>query len=281
MILIFLISVLVLAITIAWLVQRWLPQGVNVYRKAFTHSAQTRLSEFFLFLDPTSLWQANLLVCAFVFTLILAMTGSMVLAAGGAGIVLLTPRWGLTYLRRRRSRRFDDQLPDLLLSLAGAMRAGSGVHTALHHIVPHSPAPLSQEFGLILREQRMGVSFEQALANLYTRLPAEGTGLVVSALTIAMRNGGNLAETLERIAATLRARIQLRAKVDALTSQGRLQAWVMAGLPIVLALVLDRLEPQAMALLWHTPVGWIVLATVVVLEVAGVLLIRRIVNIQV
>lgn len=281
MIFLFMVCVLTVAAIVAWLLQHWLPQGVAHYRNAFTRTAESRLSEFFLFLDPARLWQANLLVCAAVFLLALVLSASFGLASIAAGLVLAVPRWGLAYLRRRRQSRFEAQLPDLLLSLAGALRAGSGVQAALRHIVPQSPAPLSQEFGLMLREQRMGVSFEQALANLYVRLPGEGTGLIVSSLNIAMRNGGNLAETLDRIAVTLRARIQLRARVDALTSQGRLQAWIMAALPLVLAWVLDQLDPQSMALLWHTPAGWAVMGVVVMLEFAGILLIRRIVNIQV
>src|SRR5690606_18999795 len=216
-----------------------------------------------------------------VFIVVVVASASPGLALAAAGVVLAAPRWALGHLRRRRQSRFDEQLPDLLLSLSGALRAGSSVQAALHHIVPQAPVPLSQEFGLVLREQRMGVPLEQALANLQERMPSEGTGLVVSSLSIALGNGGNLAETLERIAATLRARTQLRVRVAALTSQGRLQAWIMACLPLALALVLDHLDPQSMALLWHTPAGWAVLAVVAVLELAGIALIRRIVDIQV
>lgn len=281
MILVFLAGILVAGAMVAWLMQRWLPQGLVHYRKAYTRTARTRLGEFFLFLDPASLWQANLLACGAVFIVIVLASASPGLALASAAAVLAAPRWVLIHLRRRRQSRFDEQLPDLLLSLSGALRAGSSVQAALHHIVPQAPVPLSQEFGLVLREQRIGVPLEQALANLQERMPGEGTGLVVSSLSIALGNGGNLAETLERIAATLRARGQLRARVAALTSQGRLQAWIMACLPLALALVLDHLDPQAMALLWHTPAGWAVLAVVAVLELAGIALIRRIVDIQV
>lgn len=281
MIFLFLANVLVLGFIAVWLAQRWLPQWLDRYHNAFTHTAQNRLGEFFLFLDPASLWRANLLVCGGVFIFVLLVSGSLGLSFTAGTIVLVAPRWCLTYLRRRRQAQFDEQLPDLLLSLSGALQAGSSVQTALRHIVPQSPAPLSQEFGLMLREQRMGVSFEQALHNLHARMPGEGAGLVVSSLNIALHNGGNLAETLERIAMTLRARTRLRARVDALTSQGRLQAWIMACLPLALALVLDQLDPETMALLWHTPTGWAVLAVVALLEVAGIMLIRRIVDIQV
>ncbi|WP_397473072.1 type II secretion system F family protein [Pusillimonas sp.] len=281
MIFIFLANVLVVAFIVIWLAQRWLPQWLDRYHSAFTHTAQNRLGEFFLFLDPASLWRANLFVCGGVFVVVVLVSGSLGLSLTAGAIVLVAPRWGLAYLRKRRQAHFDEQLPDMLLSLAGALQAGSSVQTALRHIVPQTPAPLSQEFGLMLREQRMGVSFEHALKNLHARMPGEGTGLVVSSLNIALHHGGNLAETLERIAMTLRARTRLRARVDALTSQGRLQAWIMACLPLALALVLDHLDPQTMALLWHTSTGWAVLAVVALLEVVGIVLIRRIVDIQV
>lgn len=275
------VCVLVVAGIGAWLAQQWLADGASRYRTIFTRTAEHRLSEFFLFLDPAQLWQANLIACAAVVLAMVLFTSSWMLTLAAAGSMLMVPKWAIGYVRKRRLARFDEQLPDLLLSLAGALRAGSSVQAALRHIVPQAPAPLSQELGLVLREQRMGVSFSQAMSNLYLRMPGEGCGLVVSSLNIAIHNGGNLAETLERIALTLRARLQLRARIIALTSQGRLQAWVMACLPLGLALVLDHLDPQTMALLWHTPTGWVVLAVVAVLEFAGIVLIRRIVDIQV
>jgi len=194
---------------------------------------------------------------------------------------LLAPQYGIRRLRARRLQRFDQQLPDLLQALSGALRAGAGVQPALRQIVAHSPAPLAQEFGLFLRELRMGVSFEQALANLYRRMPAEGTGLLVSSLSIAAQSGGSVAETLESIAVTLRARLQLMGRVHALTSQGRLQAWIMACLPLALAAVLHYLDQDAMRALWETPTGWAVLGAIVLMETAGIVFIRRIVNIQV
>jgi tight adherence protein B len=103
----------------------------------------------------------------------------------------------------------------------------------------------------------------------------------VSSLKIASQSGGGLAETLDAIAGTLRARLQLLGRIRALTAQGRMQAWVMAGLPFVLALALSYLDPQSMAALWSSMTGWAVLGAIVILELAGILFIRRIVNIEV
>jgi tight adherence protein B len=203
-------------------------------------------------------------------------------AAAIAGLIATrAPGLLMQTLRRRRLARFERQLPAALMSLAGGLSAGASLAVALKHIVEQSEAPLSQEFGLMLREQRLGVPFAAALDNLHGRVPSEATVLVVAALRVAAQTGGNLAEALERIADTLRSRQMLQGKIRALTAQGRLQAWIVGSLPVFLGLALDRLEPQAMAVLWHTPLGWSVLAVGAVLETAGIFLIRRIVNIDV
>src|SRR5690606_27931877 len=244
-------------------------------------AARLQLSEFFLFIDPMQLWVANLMLCVVAAALAAALTGSLVaVLAAVAGCVLLPRRW-LGHLRRQRLRRFDAQLPDALLALASALRAGAGVGTALREIVGEAPVPLAQEFGLLIREQRLGVPFDTALANLAARMPSEAASLVVSALRIAADTGGNLAEALERISTLLRARLHMEGRVDALTAQGRMQAWVVGCLPLLLALVLHRLEPEAMAKLWSTPIGWATVSAVVLMELTGLWLIRRIVRIDV
>jgi len=250
-------------------------------RAAFTTQAHARLGELFLFINPGRVWTLSLALCVVVALTAIALTGSLILAVVAASAALMLPRCLSIRWRRQRLKRFDAQLPDTLAALAAALRAGVALPGALRVIASESDAPLAQEFGLMLREQRLGVPFEDALANLHTRMPTQGTALVVAVLRIAAQTGGNLADTLERIAATLRARSQLQGRVQALTAQGRMQAWVLAGLPPLLLLALTRLEPDTMAALWHTPLGWGVLATVVVLEALGVVWIRRIVTIDI
>ncbi|WP_341647514.1 type II secretion system F family protein [Thauera humireducens] len=134
---------------------------------------------------------------------------------------------------------------------------------------------------LLQHEQRLGVSLDDALESLALRIPAQPVKLMVSAMRIAHETGGGLAETLERTANTLRSQHAMELKIRALTAQGKLQAWVVGLLPLFLLWVLSRMEPDAMALLWTTRLGWGVLAAVLVMEFIGVLLIRRIVAIDV
>ena len=133
----------------------------------------------------------------------------------------------------------------------------------------------------MLREQRLGVTMEQSLSNLSRRVPTQSTTLVVSAMRIAIETGGGLAETLERTAATVRSRLQMEGKIGALTAQGKLQAWVVGLLPMVLMLVLDHMEPEGMALLWHSRLGWATLAVIGFLEFMGIYVIRKIVAIDI
>lgn len=270
------------AVAIAtWFALLGFSRGWVRYREVFQHETRLRLEEFFLFLNPRTLWALNILSCVCLFALVYAFSRSLWLGGVAALVGMFAPRVLLGRIKRRRLTRFEQQLPDFLLALASALRAGSAIQPALRHLVKNFPSPLGQEFNLLLREQRMGVSFEQALAQLYQRMPTEGMGLLMAALNIALQSGGNLAETLEGIASTLRERLHLIARVKALTSQGRMQAWVMAALPLLLLFVLNWLEPEAMALLWQSWPGRAVLALVCVLEVVGLLLIRRIVLIDV
>ncbi|HYG43592.1 MAG TPA: type II secretion system F family protein [Bordetella sp.] len=268
-------------VLLAWRVQAWFGPALQRYRQVYTQDAGIKLGEVFLFIDPAQLWLAAMLLAATAGLSAFAISGNAVLGSIAAVIAARLPGKSVERLRSRRLARFEQQLPGALLALASALRAGVGVSTALRHIVDHSQAPLAQEFGLMLREQRLGVSFGAALENLRQRMPAEATALVVAALRVASNTGGNLAETLDGIARTLRERLQLQGKVRALTAQGRLQAWIVGALPLLLLAVLDRMEPDAMVMLWHTPLGWATLAVVAGLETAGVLLIRRIVDIDI
>jgi tight adherence protein B len=251
------------------------------YRAQFTERARFQAQEFFLFIDPQKLFLANAALLCLGTLLSWVATGSPLLAIGVFLGLALLPRWLYAWMRKRRLRLFEEQLPDALMLLSGGLRAGAGLSTAMAQMVAEAQAPLAQEFALIVREQRLGVTLEQSLSNLARRVPTPTTVLLVSAMRIAAETGGGLAETLERSAGTVRSRLQMESKIDALTAQGKLQAWVVGALPLVLMLVLDKMEPQAMNLLWHSRLGWATLFVVAVLEFMGIYLIRRVTHIDV
>jgi tight adherence protein B len=251
------------------------------YRATFTERAKFQVQEFFLFIDPRKLFVANLAVMAIGGTLTWSGTGSALLGMAAFGALALVPRLLYWWMRQKRLRMFEEQLPDALMMLAGGMRAGVGLSSAIQQLVAEAQPPISQEFSLLLREQRMGVTLEQALSNLNRRVPTQTTVLVVSAMRVATETGGGLAETLERTSNTIRSRLQMEGKIGALTAQGKLQAWVVGLLPLLLMAILNKMEPEAMSLLWHTRLGWATLAVIAFFELMGMYVIRKIIAIDV
>ena len=165
--------------------------------------------------------------------------------------------------------------------MSGSLRAGASLQNALDIVVQESPAPLCQEFSLLLREQRLGLALEDSLRGMADRLNTEEIDLFVSAVSIAREVGGNLSETLERLAASLRTKAAMEGKIRALTSQGKMQGVIVGLLPVFLAGILYVMDPQAMMPLFTTLYGWGVMAAVFFMLILGGFFIRKIVTIDV
>jgi len=251
------------------------------HRERFERAVGARMRESFLFVDTARLFVLQHLAAAAATLAAWVLSGywqMALLVALGAGAL---PSLLLRRLRRRRLEAFRQQMPDLLMLVAGGLRAGSGLGQALGQAAAEIELPARQELGLLLREQRLGVGLDEALGGLARRMPIEETTLFASALRIGAESGGSMAATLESLAEAMRRKLAIEGKIRALTAQGRLQAWVMGALPAVLAVLLFLVEPVAMRALVDTWQGWAVSATVVALQAAGVAMIRRIVAIDV
>lgn len=255
--------------------------GLARYRRLFTERTHINMRELFLFVEPQKLFALNvgvmLLVCAATWVL----SRSVFLALAVMTVTAFLPRYLFRHLHRRRLDALELQLPDTLLMLAGGMKAGVSLTQAIQQLVLESRPPVSQEFDMVLREQRLGVSMDVALENLNSRVPLQSVTLTVSAMRIAIETGGQLAETLERASLTLRTKLAMEGKIRALTSQGKLQAIVVGALPLVLMYALNKLEPAAMNLMFTTTSGYATLAVIFLLELFGILIIRKIVTIDV
>lgn len=251
------------------------------YQQHFQHSARRHLAELFLFIDASRLFAAHVL-------LVLLITALVVLAGGGAFLAGLcacllggSPPLAFAWLRKRRLRTAVEQLPDALRAIATSLRSGMSLNQAIETLLDYQQGPLAQELGLMLREIRLGLGFEQALDHLCVRLPEIEVRLVAAAMKVSREVGGNLAETLERISDTLRQRLQMEGKIRSLTAQGKLQGLVMTALPVFLVLALTQLEPRAMGYLFDAWYGWLTIAAILLLEGIGYHFIRRIVSIDV
>jgi len=260
----------------------WVVRGVYVHWKAsFTQAAKVSLEDMFVFIDPKSVFHLNVGVFIVLPVVVYVATGVLGFALIAALVGAALPRLTWAVMRRRRRMRLTVQLPDGMNMMAGALRAGASMQMALNLVVAEAPAPMSQEFSLLLREQRLGLALEDSLRGMQQRLEMEEIDLFVSALTIAKEVGGNLSEILERLAATLRQKATMEGKIRALTSQGKLQGIIVGLLPVFLAGALYVMDPDAMLPLFTTIYGWGVLAVVFVMLLLGAFFIKKIVTIDV
>ena len=255
--------------------------GYAAYQRRFTRLARSRLEEAFVFIDPNRVFLLTVAGVVVVPPLLWWLTGSLMLPVFIVVLAVMMPRISFSVMNRRRRAKIVTQLPDVLLMLGSSLRAGTSLQIALDLAIRETPAPLSQELGVVVQEQRLGVALEDALESMATRLKLEEIELVVTAMTIARDVGGNLAETLDRLATTLRAKSTMEGKIRSLTSQGKLQGLIVGSLPLFLMLVLSRMQHDAMAPLFNTWIGYGVLGVIGVLETIGFVLIKKIVTIDV
>jgi tight adherence protein B len=185
------------------------------------------------------------------------------------------------FFKSRRLKKFNIQLVDSLQAMSNAFKAGLSFPQAMEHVSMDAPSPLHQEFSLFVREIKLGVSLDDALLNMASRVKCEDLDLVVTSTVIARQLGGNMAEMFDTIAATIRERFRLEGKIKALTSQGKLQGWVVAAMPLALGLVLNWMRPDLMQPMFEHWFGYVLVGLIALMEFLGVLIIRKIVNIDV
>ena len=268
------------AALVGWGIARMAARALGHHRRHLAHLNQVQLVELFLFVEPATFLRINLLALLTA-TVVFGWLAGLYGAALAMLLTAVAPRALYVWLRRRRLRALERQLPDIADSIASSLRAGLGLGQAIARVAQHQPPPATQEFALLVREHRLGIPLEQALSDLAVRSDLRDLHMLVATLGIARDLGGGLADALERLGASIRRRLIMEDRIRALTAQGRLQGIVMGVLPIALGAVLFVLEPVQMRKLFTEPVGWLTIGGVVFLESAGFLLLRRIVSIRV
>jgi len=185
------------------------------------------------------------------------------------------------HTRKRRFERFLEHLPDALDLMARALSAGHGFAEAMQMISAEMPEPIATEFRKTYEEQNLGLSLKLALGNLTDRIPLLDLRMCVTAVLIQRETGGNLAEILEKVSYTIRERFRIMGDLKTLTTSSRMSAWLLCGLPIFVAVVITFMNPDYMSILWKDPRGHYLIAIAMGLQVTGMLIVRKILNIKI
>ncbi len=276
---------------LAVVVLRAFSEGAATYTGTYSDSTSRQLEDLFLFIPPRRIAEASwacaiiafLLFAGLLFNmekplfLLVGLALGMVAAFGAFQI----PRQIIAMMRDRRRKRFNEQLVEALGQVSNALKAGFSITQAFDTVVQNGENPIAQEFEVFLQQQRVGISFSEALENLNRRVGSEDLELVCGAMDISRKTGGNLTEVFDKISQTIRERMRIERRVLTLTAQGRMQGWIVGSMPVVVGVAMCFFRPEIMLPYLHTPAGLASIAAVIVLLTLGGLVIRKIIRIDV
>jgi tight adherence protein B len=205
-------------------------------------------------------------------------TPSMLITLAAFGAGAMAPVGFVWFKATRRLSAFENQLPDVLITLAAALKAGHSFKAGLQTIVDEGSAPASKEFHRVLTEARLGKPLEAALWDMSERLGSKNFDFVITAVKIQQQVGGSLAGLVDMVADTVRQRQQFIRKVKGLTAMGRAGAYVLVALPFFIAAIITLINPTYMEPLYHTKTGHMLIYTGLGMMAFGSLVLKKIVS---
>jgi tight adherence protein B len=211
----------------------------------------------------------------------LVITRSFLIAFPFAIIGAAVPTLYVRFRRNRRLAQFEELLPESIDLVGRALRAGHPLSSGLKMAADDGAEPVASEFRRVFEEQRFGLPLQDSLLGMADRISLVDVRILVTAILIQREVGGNLAEILDNLAAVIRARFTIRRQIKVYTAQGRMTGYLLALLPFMLFGILYSINAEYMRVLFTDPIGKILVAVALVLQLAGFFWIRKIVNIEI
>ena len=256
-------------------------KGWGSYEERYVSGAQRTMESMFLTIPVQHLVYLSFLCFLVISMLVGYFSGNFWVGAVCGLFSFSLPKLVLVFMKKKRDDLFNLQLIDALSGSSNSLRAGLTINQSFDLIQREMDNPISQEFRMLNQQLRLGVSLEDGLKEMLRRMPGQDLELVVTATVIALDIGGNLPEIFSNIADTIRQRHAIEGKIIALTAQGKAQAFVICMLPIFIGIGINFVAPDLMRPMFESIYGWGLIGLIVVMEVIGALIIRKIVNIDV
>ena len=261
------------------------PLALREQGSAWTERTRSQLERAGLALKLHEYIALRVLLALVAFVIVLALGNGHVLAfllgivAGVVGYML--PAFYVRMRISRQARKFNDQLADMLTMVANSLRAGFGLLQGLELAAEQSQPPMSTELRHLLRDTRMGASIETALESMGERVGSYDLDVIITAILIQRSVGSNLSEVLEKVAHTIRERARIQGEINTLTAQKKLSGLVIGLMPPAVVLMMLAVNFEYMSMLFTDPLGRFLLALVIALDIAGILIIKRIVSVDI
>jgi tight adherence protein B len=214
---------------------------------------------------------------AFVIAFVLGgglLTAAALAFAAGVGV----PLWGLSFLRKRRERRFLDGFPDAVDVIVRGIKAGLPLIDSMRVIAADSPEPIRGEFRTIIETQTIGMPLGEACGKMYERIPLPEANFFGIVVTIQQQAGGNLSEALGNLSRVLRDRKRMQAKIKAMSMEAKASAVIIGALPVLVMLLVYVTSPDYISLLWLKPLGRVMLAASAIWMAAGIFVMKKMIN---
>jgi tight adherence protein B len=239
----------------------WRLHGVEVQK--------ARLKEMFLDMDPQKLFLLNIISPTLFCVTGLFVSRSIVGALVGLAVGFMIPALIVKNMIFTRKSRFCVQITDGLMILSSCLKGGLSLLQSIEALVEELPAPISQEFGLILRENKMGIPLEESFENLNKRMPSEELNLLTTAILVARETGGDITLLFGRLIDTIRVKSKLNENVKTLSMQGK-----MSMLPIAFAIMVVSFNPNYFDIMLSSPIGRGLMVYAAISECIGMYMIR-------
>src|SRR6202048_4725055 len=207
--------------------------------------------------------------------------GNVLFGWAGALLGFFIPYEYASHMRTKRFQKFEEKFPDATAPPARAVRAGPAFTTALEMIANEVSEPVAGEFRQLYEEQKFGLPVRDALLNLADRIPLVDVKFFVTAVMLQRETGGNLAEILDNLSYVIRERFKIMRQVRVHTAQGRMTMMLLMGLPPVIIVTMQVMNPSFIRPLFADPIGHILLVVGITLQTVGYFVIRKIIQIQV
>jgi tight adherence protein B len=208
------------------------------------------------------------------------LTGQSLLITAMAGFVMGfgLPRWVLSFLTKRRQKKFTTYFAGAIDVIVRSVKSGLPTNEALRIVARETPDPVGSEFTLLCESLKVGVTLDQALKKMYENMPTAEVGFFGIVMTIQAKSGGNLSEALNNLAGVLRDRKRLRGKIQAMSSEAKASAMIIGSLPPGVAMIVYLTTPDYIGLLFTQRVGNLMLAACVVWMSIGIFVMRKMIN---
>lgn len=259
----------------------WVAGRVSQERGVYERIVGKELYRLFLNVSPQEFVLIHLFVILAGGGIGVLMIGGVIGAIVGGVIGFLLPRFWLKRQWKTRIRLVDEQVEEAMIYMANSFKANPSLPEAIADVTTAMAAPISQELNVLLREYKLGTPLDECLIRLQQRMPARNLELAISALLVGRTVGGDIPKILEDIASTIRESYRLERVIDTQTAQGKMQAWVMGAMPGVVVGLFYLMDPELISPLFNTFLGYIIISIAIILNLIGVVLILKIVNIRV